>query len=94
LLYSFNWNFAKVFSIYLNTPQTKIIIISFSNTPNPFQHEICQTKKLKRFPKDQICNRNNQGHADWSGDSRGNCLISCPPPNSSAEECEYYRHLK
>ena len=29
-----------------------------------------------------------------SGGSRGNCLIACPPPNSSSEECEKYRHLK
>ena len=42
----------------------------------------------------QICSRDNQGHADRSGDSRGNCLIVCPPPNSSIEECVKYRHLK
>jgi len=42
-------------------------------------------QKLKSFPKHQICSRNIQGHAYRSGDSRGNCLIACPPPNPSVE---------
>jgi len=53
-----------------------------------------KASKFKNFPKHQICSRNNQGHAEKFGDSRGNCLIVCPTPNSSIEECEKYRHLK
>ena len=70
------------------------------NHHNFLQHQIhfrmkfVKQQKLKNFPKHQICTRNNQGHADKSGDSRGNCLIACTPPNSSIEECEKYRHLK
>jgi len=37
--------FAKVVRIYLNIQQTKIIIITFRTTSNPFQHEVCQTTK-------------------------------------------------
>jgi len=55
---------------------------------------LVKPQKLKHFPKHQICSHNNQVHADGSGDSRGNCLIACPPPNSSIEECEKYKHLK
>ena len=29
-----------------------------------------------------------------SGDTRGNCLIVCPLPNCSIEECEKYSPLK
>jgi len=46
---TFLHNRAKVFSIYLNIPQTKIIITSFRTTPNPFQHEVCQTIKAQIF---------------------------------------------
>jgi len=48
LLHSCNYKFAKVFSIYLNIPQTKIIT-SFRTTPNLFQHEVCQTIKVSGF---------------------------------------------
>jgi len=41
--------FCKVFSIYLNIPQTKIIITSFRTAPNPFQHEVCQTVKAQKI---------------------------------------------
>jgi len=51
-------------------------------------------QKLKNFSKHQIYSRGNRGHADRSGDSQDNCLIACPPPNSSIEECEKYKHLK
>jgi len=50
--------------------------------------------KLKNFPKHQIFCRNHQRRADRSGDARENCLIVCPLPNSTTEQCEKYRHLK
>jgi len=47
------------------------------------------------FPKHQICSRNNQGHdADKVWWFPGQQLDCMPPPNSSIEECEKYRHLK
>jgi len=61
-----------VFSIYLNLPQIKIIITSFRTTRNPFRHDVCQTTKAQKLFKHQICSRNNQGHADGSGDFGGN----------------------
>jgi len=39
---------------------------------------ILSNHEAQNFPKRQICSRKNQGHADRSGDSQGNCRIVCP----------------
>jgi len=35
-------------------------------------------QKLKNFPKHRICSRNNQGHADKSGESRAAASLYAP----------------